>query len=248
MLEIKEVTTRRDIKEFITFPLKLYKNSKSFVPPLYRDEKKLLEAPKSTDITDTVFYLAVQNGKTVGRIQGIIQKQYNQIHNTAEVRFTRFDCIDEQRVASALLYSVEKWGCERGMTEICGPLGANDLDREGLLIEGFEENSTFEEQYNYEYYPSLIEGCGYSKEVDWLEFMLRAPENPNPMLAKVAARALELNKLHVVDHTKYSKRAYIDRYKDRFFDCIDRCYSHLYGTVPFTESMKKQLVDQFMAI
>lgn len=247
MLEIKEVTTRRDIKEFITFPLKLYKNCKSFVPPLYRDEKKLLEAPKSTDITDTVFYLATQNGKTVGRIQGIIQKQYNQIHNTAEVRFTRFDCIDEQRVASALLYSVEKWGCERGMTEICGPLGANDLDREGLLIEGFEENSTFEEQYNYEYYAKLIEGSGFSKDADWLEYELRMPEKRNEMLSRVAKRTLELNKLHVAD-TSIPKRKYIEKYRDGFFECLDVCYRELYGTVPISKEAQDELVEQFMLI
>jgi hypothetical protein len=117
-----------------------------------------------------------------------------------------------------------------------------------LLIEGFDKLSTFEEQYNYDYYASLIEGCGYAKEIDWLEFRLRAPKEKNLMLKKVADRALELSKLHVVDPNSMSKKDYISKYKDGVFECIDRCYSHLYGTVPFTESMKDQIIDQFMLV
>ena len=251
MQEIKiiKVKTRAERKLFVEFPLKLYKDCPQFVPPLYSDEMVIFTDKNAyADTCRSEFFLAMRGGEVVGRIQGIIQTQHNELHNERRVRFTRFDAIDDIAVAKALFAALEGWAGEEGMDTVCGPLGYSDLEREGLLIEGFEYLSTFEEQYNYEYYAALIEGCGYSKEVDWLEFMLRAPENPNPMLAKVAARALELNKLHVVDHTKYSKRAYIDRYKDRVFDCIDRCYSHLYGTVPFTESMKKQLVDQFMAI
>ena len=93
-----------------------------------------------------------------------------------------------------------------------------------------------------------MEGCGYAKEIDWLEFRLRAPKEKNEMLARVAERALELSRLHVVDADQYTKKAYVDKYKDGVFECIDRCYSHLYGTVPFTESMKSQLIDQFMLI
>jgi len=86
------------------------------------------------------------------------------------------------------------------------------------------------------------------KEIDWLEFRLRAPKEKNIMLQRVAQRALELSKLHVIDPESMSKKEYIRRYKDGVFDCIDKCYSHLYGTVPFTESMKEQLIDQFMLI
>lgn len=247
MLTVKEVSTARDIKEFIEFPLKLYKNCPSFVPPLYGDEKKLIKSGGCSDIADSVFYLAVEDGKTVGRIQGIIQKQYNKIHKTSEARFTRFDALDDQRIADALFSAVEKWGKERGMTEICGPLGYNDLDREGLLVEGFNEDSTFEEQYNYEYYGKLIEGKGYTKDVDWLEYELKMPAQRNEMLSRVAKRALELNKLHIAD-TSISKKAYIEKYKDGFFECLDRCYSKLYGTVPITKEAQKELIDQFILI
>ncbi len=247
MIQIKEVTSKREIKEFIEFPLRMYKNHPSFVPPLYGDEKKLLQADKSTEIADTVFYLALRDGKTVGRIQGIIQKQYNATHACKQVRFTRFDSIDDQEAASALFAAVEQWGKEHGMTALCGPLGYNDLDREGLLIEGFDEESTFEEQYNHDYYGKLVEGAGLCKDVDWLEFELRRPEVPNPMLSRVAERALELNKLHIAP-SDMTKRAYIKKYRDGFFDCLDECYSHLYGTVSISKKAQDELVNQFMLI
>lgn len=247
MITIKEVKSRKDIKEFIEFPLRMYKGHPCFVPPLYADEKKLLRTGGDTAIADSVFYLAERDGKTVGRIQGIIQKQYNQSHNCSKVRFTRFDSIDDAKVANALFAAVEKWGKERGMTEICGPLGYSDLDREGLLIEGFEEDSTFEEQYNFDYYGRLVEGAGLAKDVDWLEFELRAPKTPNVMLSRVAERALELNKLHIAS-TNMSKRAYINKYRDSFFDCLDECYRHLYGTVSITKAAQDELIDQFMLL
>lgn len=248
MITVREVKTPRDIKEFIEFPLRLYKGVWNFTPPLYADEKKLLRDGGKPDVADSVFYLAERDGKTVGRIQGIIQKQYNEIHGLKTVRFTRFDSIDDPEVSGALFTAVSEWGKAHGMTELVGPLGYSDLDREGLLIEGFDEDSTFEEQYNYDYYPALLEKFGFEKDVDWLEFELRAPKKKNEMLARVAERVLEMQKLHIAETRGISKKAYLDKYKADFFDCLDECYSKLYGTVPISPEMQKELIDQFLLI
>lgn len=248
MVEVREVKTVSDIREFIEFPLRMYKNCPCFVPPLYGDEKKLLRSGGNTEDADAVFYLAVRAGKTVGRIQGILQKRYNTLHETKQVRFTRFDSIDDPEVAKALFDAVEQWGSAKGMTHICGPLGYSDMDREGLLVEGFDENSTFEEQYNYAYYAALLEGCGFQKDVDWLESELRMPAQRNPMLQRVAERTMQMNKLHVASSEGLSKRKYIEKYRDGFFDCLDECYSKLYGTVPLTREAQDELIDQFMLI
>lgn len=248
MVAIRKVKTKKDIKEFIEFPLRLYKGCEWFVPPLYGDEKKMILEGGRPDIADSIFLLAERDGKTVGRIQGIVQRQYNELHSTKRVRFTRFDSINDTEVSGALFGAVEEWGRGFGMTELCGPLGYSDLDREGLLIEGFEELATFEEQYNYDYYGSLCEAAGLSKEVDWLEFELTAPEKKNEMLERVANRALEMNKLHLVDHSKYTKKEYISKFRDGFFDCLDECYGKLYGTVPLSKVMQDELIDQFMLI
>lgn len=247
MVTVREVKGNRDIKKFIELPLKLYKGCDCFVPPLYSDEQKLLKAGGRPKISESVFFLAERDGRVVGRIQGILQKQYNEIHNERRVRFTRFDSIDDTEVSEALFSAVEEWARAKGMDTVCGPLGYSDLDREGLLIEGFTEDSTFEEQYNYEYYGGLLENSGYEKEVDWLEFELTAPEKKNEMLSRVAVRALELNKLHIAP-TNMPKKEYIKKYGDSFFDCIDECYSKLYGTVPISEAERRELISQFLLI
>lgn len=248
-LNIVEARTGKQRRDFVKFPLKLYRNCQYFVPPLYRDEMKIFTDKNAyADTCESVCFLAYRDGKTVGRIQCIIQKQYNELHGEKRLRFSRFDCVDDTGTAKALFDKAERWGAERGLDTMCGPLGYSDLEREGLLIEGFDRLSTFEEQYNYEYYPRLLEECGYKKEIDWLEFRLKAPKDKNIMLERVAQRALELSKLHVVDPESMSKREYIEKYKDGVFDCIDESYRHLYGTVPFTESMKEQLIEQFMLV
>ncbi len=247
MVAIRKAANKKDVKEFIEFPLRLYKGVSSFVPPLYSDEKKLFLSIINGKAPDSVLFLAERDGRTVGRIHGLIQRDYNRIHDAKQLRFSRFDSIDDSEVSGALFAALEDWGREKGMTELCGPLGYSDLDREGLLVEGFEENSTFEEQYNYEYYGTLLEKAGLKKDVDWLEFELRMPEKRNEMLHRVAMRALEMNGLHVAD-TNMSKKAYINKYRDGFFYCLDECYKHLYGTVPITKEAQDELISQFMMI
>ena len=247
MLEIVEVKTAEDRREFAELPLRMYKDCPHFVPELYGDVIKLMRDGGKSDIADSVFYIAKRDGVTVGRIQGILHKQYNELKGERRVRFTRFDSVDDVAVSRALFGAVEDWARKNGMTELCGPLGYSDLDREGLLIWGFDENSTYEEQYNFDYYPSLVEDFGFGKEVDWLEFELTAPEKPNPMLKRVAERTLEMNKLHIAD-TNMSKRKYISKYADSFFDTLDVCYAKLYGTMPISEEQRRELIEQFVLV
>lgn len=245
MVEIIEVTTRKQRKEFVEYPLRLYKGNRYFVPPFYGDEMKMFTDKNIYRKTcQSVFFLAVRNGKTVGRVQGIIQNQYNEIHNAKQVRFTRFDCEDNTETAKLLLEAVETWGKNMGMTQIVGPLGYSDLEREGLLIEGFDKEQTFEEQYNYEYYAGLIEACGYEKDVDWVEHRLFKMLDDKERLNKLFDKSLEKYHLHL-GGVGVRKGAFIKKYASGIFHCIDECYKDLYGTVPFTQEMAKQVVSQF---
>ena len=179
MVEIKEVQSRKDVRTFINFPLKMYKDNPYFVPPLYMSERELFQKVNQfTSSCDTVYYLAYKDGKVVGRISGIIQRDANAKWKRKRVRFTRFDSIDDQEVADALFNAVEKWAKEKGMTEFCGPLGFNDMEREGLLVEGFDKLSTFEEQYNAEYYEKLVVNHGFKTEVEWIENEILRPKSP----------------------------------------------------------------------
>ena len=247
MIEVKEVKPPRQKREFVKFPLKLYKNNPCFVPPLYGDEKKIFSPDYVYyDTCEAVYYNAYRDGVMVGRISGILQKASNQKHNEKRVRFTRFDSINDVEVARALFDAVEAWGSSLGMDTICGPLGFSDLEREGLLIEGFDELATFEEQYNADYYPQLIEALGYRKEVDWIERKIYAPDEGDNTLEKMADFIRRRYHLSVASAKNISD--FLRRYGDDMFALLDKTYAHLYGTVPFTDRMKKMVLDNFKLV
>ena len=248
MITVKAVKTKKEQKEFLDFPLKLYKNNPYYVPPLYSDEKKIFRSDYVyLDQSEAVYFNAYDDtGKIVGRISGILQRASNEKNNEKRVRFTRFDAVDDQRVADALFDAVEKWAKSKGMDTVCGPLGFSDLEREGLLIEGFNYLATFEEQYNYDYYQRLIENCGYAKEVDWVGFQLRAPKEQNDRLERLSGLMMKKYNLHI--GPAKNTKDFIKRYADGFFEIIDSTYVDIYGTVPFTDGMKKMMIDNFKLI
>ena len=247
MIEIREVKTKKEQKQFIDFPLRLYKGNPYFVPPLYGDEKAMFK-PGFTyqDSCDYICYLAFDGDKVVGRIQGIIQKDANRKNNEKRVRFNRFDAIESREVAAALFGAVEDWARAKGMDTICGPLGFSDLEREGLLIDGFDQISTFETQYNAAHYQTLIEGLGYQKEVDWTESKLYAPDEDDGTMQKMSDFIMKRYKLHFA--TAKNVNEFIEKYADDLFHLIDIGYEHLYGTVPFTQGMKDQIITSFKLI
>lgn len=247
MIEVKEVTSKKMQKEFLNFPNELYSNCHYYVPPLEGDEKQIF-SPKYYyyENSEAVYFNAYKDGKMAGRVSGIIQKQANEKNNEKRARFTRFDCIDDQEVANALFKVVEDWAISKGMDTICGPLGFSDLERLGMLVKGFREYATFEEAYNYEYYPTLVENCGYEKEVDWLEFKIFAPREMDEKMKRLSEIALKRYKLHVPEIKDVGK--FIKKYKNQIFDLVDETYADLYGTVPFTQGMIDNIVSQFKLV
>ncbi len=247
MIDVVEVKTKREIKRFIEFPLKLYKDNKYFVPPLYGDEKKLFKKEHTySDQCETVYYNAYRDGVQVGRISGILQRAANEKWGQKRVRFTRFDSIDDEEVARALFGAVEAWAKHKGMEEVVGPLGFSDLEREGLLIEGFDWLSTFEEQYNFPYYQTLIEGLGYEKDVDWVERRLFPPKEVDERLFRISNKMMERYGLKISEEKSTS--AFLKRYAEQIFAAIDQTYDQIYGTVPFTDKMKKMMLDNFKLV
>ena len=244
MLEIREVNTKKEKKEFIKFPINLYKDNEYFVPMIENGEWEIFkDSHPYNKVCDVCFYNAYLDGEIVGRIQGIIQREANKKWDQSRVRFTRFDCIDNQEVADGLFKAVESWAKDKGMTEFVGPLGYSDLEREGLLIEGFDQRQTYEEQYNYEYYARLIENHGFGKDTDWIECMLLPPKEKNERLISLSEKMLNRYGLKMV-YFKTTKE-FIKKYLDGFFEAIDICYSKLYGTMPLNEEITKSLVADF---
>lgn len=248
MVQVTEVSTRKQRKQFVEFPLKLYKNCKYFVPPLYGDEMDVFKKDYMYyDQSEAKYFLAYRDGKVVGRISAILQHAANDKWGQKRMRFTRFDAFDDQEAATALFAAVENWAKERGLEEVVGPLGFSDWEREGLLIDGFDYLSTFEEQYNYPYYQRLIENCGYTKDVDWLEHRLyRLPEAEMERFERVTTKMMERYGLRF-DNSKNTDE-FIKLYADKFFEIVDKTYNEIYGTVPFTDNMKRALIANFRLI
>ncbi len=247
MVIVQQVKTKKQQRAFVRFPLKLYKGNPNFVPPLYGDELAVFKKDYHyNEVAEATYFLAYRNGKIVGRISAILHRTANEKWKQRRVRFTRFDCINDEQVAKALFSAVEKWAHDRGMSEVVGPLGFSDLEREGLLIEGFEELSTFEEQYNYPYYQKLIEACGYQKDVDWVEHKLYLPKEEDERIARLSDKIMKRYELHMGEAKNV--RDFIARYADKFFDILDETYTDVYGCVPFTDAMKRELIKSFKQI
>lgn len=247
MVTIIEVKTKAQQREFLQFPLRLYKNNPYFVPPLYSDEKKIFSKNfVYNDTCQTAYFLAEKDGKTAGRISAIIQSASNEKTGEKRVRFTRFDVINDEEVSSALFKAVEDFAIANGMDTVCGPLGYSDLEKEGLLIEGFNELSTFEEQYNADYYPPLVEKSGYIKEVDWVESKLYVPDKGYEEMQKTADFVMKRYNLRIGEAKNVSD--FLNKYADGFFELLDVAYDGLYGTVPFTDGMKKMMIENFKLI
>ena len=249
MITVREVKTKKEQKAFLDFPLDLYAGNPCFVPPLYMDEKKIFRSDYVyNDCCDAAYFLAYKDGVVAGRIQGIIQKAANEKNGEKRARFCRFDAIDAFEVSKALFDAAEKWALDKGMDTVCGPLGFSDLEREGLLIEGFDQQATFEENYNAPYYGEHIERLGYVKEVDWLGFRLYGADSPETMeeMEQLSDFIFRRYKLHLGP----SKNAtdFLNRYADGIFSLLDKSYEGLYGTVPFTEGMKKLMIDNFKLV
>ena len=244
MITVRPVRTCKEKKQFLEFPNQLYKGNPYFVPPLYMSEKAIFKKNYYYyDECEAEYFSAYDDGKIVGRIGVFIQRASNEKTGEKRARFGRFDAIDDQAVANALFDAAIAWAKARGMEKICGPLGFSDLEREGLLIEGFDVVQTFEEQYNYEYYKTLIENYGFTKDVDWLEYQIRSDRKNDGKVQRVASYLVERTGYHLAEVKNIGELVRI--YADDIFNLIDVCYSHLYGTVDISPKMRKELIKQF---
>ncbi len=247
MVEVKRLEpTKSNLKDFIQFELDLYKGNQYHVPPLLIDEMGTLNPKENPafDFCDAAYFMAYRDGKPVGRIAGIINHQVNKSTGEKDARFGFIDFIDDYEVSEALLKAVEEWGREKGMTKIIGPLSFTDLDKEGMLIEGYNELSTMATIHNYPYYREHIERLGYEKESDWVEFLMEVPDavpEKHNRIADIIKRKYDLRVL------KYTNRKKIkDEYGRALFHLINDTYKELYQYSPLTERQITHYIDEYL--
>lgn len=247
MVEVREVTTRKERKLFASFNADMYKHVPQAIPDLVLDEYKNFDPKKNPayEYCRVKQFLAFKDGKCVGRIAGIINDAANKKWNTKRVRFSRVDFIDDPEVSEALFKAVEDWGRAEGMTQIHGPIGFCDLDQEGMLVEGFEEPGMFITIYNYPYYVKHMENLGFVKDVDWIEYLIKVPEKPIEKLAELSDQVMERYNLRLIEPASRRK---IKPYLPEIFNLLNIAYRNLYGTVELNQGQIKKYYRQFILL
>jgi GNAT superfamily N-acetyltransferase len=244
-VSIREVHTRKDLRRFISFPFALYKNNKYWIPPLLMDEWNTLDPNRNPAFEHcrVRYLLAQKDGRLVGRVAGIINDKYIEKWGQKHCRFGWFDFIDDIEVSGALLGAVESWAREHDMIAVHGPLGFTDMDREGMLIEGFEELGTMATLYNHPYYPQHMDKLGYSKDIDWVEFEVKAPKEIPEKVQRLNALVLKRSKLKIVD----VKKKDLKPYARKMFELINKTYADLYGFVTLTDRQIDVYINQYFS-
>lgn len=248
-VEIRKVTTKKELKKFIRFNYELYKGNPYSVPDLYEDIRDTFSKEKNAalEFCEAEYFLAYREGKIVGRVAAIINKRANEAWNQKIVRFGWIDFIDDLEVSTALIDTVKQWGRERGMTEIQGPLGFTDMDAEGMLVEGFDQISTMATIYNYDYYPRHIEQMGMEKAADWVEMKLYVPDAIPEKHQRIAKIVCEKYGLHIVKLNS-KKKIRESGIAHEIFRLINEAFKPLFGYSEMTEKQIDQYVKTYLPI
>ncbi|WP_449018572.1 N-acetyltransferase [Prevotella sp.] len=248
-VQIKRVETKKDLKAFIEFHYDLYEGDPYDAPNLYSDELNTLSRDKNAafDFCEAEYFLALKEGKVVGRVAAIINHKANEKWEKKDVRFGWIDFIDDIEVSNALLKAVEDYGKEKGMTSIVGPLGFTDMDPEGMLTWGFDQLGTMATIYNYDYYPKHMEKLGgWEKDNDYVEYRLDVPETAPEKYTKIAEMVEKRYNLHARKLTK--KEIFEGGYGKKLFDLINVTYAHLYGFSELTDRQIDQYVKMYFPL
>ena len=245
MITIKKVESKKEMKRFVKFPLKLYKTTPYYVPLFNCDEKQIMNPKKNHAAVgcEIECFLAYKDDQVVGRIAGIIVHKSNEVHDEKCIRFSRFDFIDDLEVASHLLNAVKNMGIRHGLKEIHGPWGFNDTDREGMLTFGFDRISTFATNYNFEYYPKIMQQLGFDKESEWVELEFDF-KNINSKYTDIAKFAEQKNNLIDIAGTMSVKKI-VKKYGGKFFDCYNETYKNLDNFIEITGEAKRNVLSLF---
>ena len=247
-ITIKKVATKKELKDFIRFNYKLYKDNKYSVPDLYDDMLNTFNKKKNAafEFCEADYFLAYKDNKIVGRIAAIINHKANEVWNKQEVRFGWIDIIDDIEISKALLDTVAQWGKEKGMTQIQGPLGFTDFDAEGMLVEGYDQLSTMASIYNYPYYPQHMEKLGFEKDADWVEYKIYIPDAIPEKHQRISNLIQRKYDLRIKKYT--SSKALAKEYGKQIFELMNEAYSSLYGFSPLSEGQIQQYIKMYLPI
>ena len=243
---VKEVKTKHDRAKFVDFPTNLYRDNSFFTPPIFEDEMTQL-APNNLSHTECEYklFLVYEKKRIVGRVCAIINHYANTKYQQKRLRFNRLDMIDDIEVTKVIMDTLFSFAKAKGMDELVGPLGFSDQDKEGMLVEGFDQKNMFVTLYNAPYYVKHLEQLGFRVETNWVEKRIKVPQKLDPKLTRLASIISERRGVHLV-RLKSKNKHYLKPYIKQIFPLMNKAYSHLYGYVPVKEHLMNQLVNQYL--
>jgi hypothetical protein len=237
-IEIKEVKSKKDLNTYIRLPEKIHKEHKNWLYPIYSDEYTFYN-PKKNDAfshSDTIMFLAYENGEPVGRIMGIINRKYNSLNNEKQARFCFLDCYEDQETAFQLIKRVEDWAKDKGMDIVVGPFGFSDKEPQGLLTSGFEHPAVIVSNHSFEYLKNFVELYGFNKKIDLVQYQVAIPEQ----LPEIYQRASERIVMNGYSIKELSSRKELKTYIRPVFELINETYTNIFGFAAFTD---KEIYD-----
>jgi GNAT superfamily N-acetyltransferase len=246
-VSIREVASKKDLRLFIYLPEKIHVGHSNWVHPLYFDEWNFYNPSKNRFFSDcdTILLLAFRDDVPVGRIMGIINHKYNSIHNENNGRFFALECFNDPEVAKRLMESIEEWCRLKGIMKVIGPFGFSEKDPQGFMIEGFEEAAIIATNYNLQYMSELMKKCGYTKEIDCVDYILPVPTEIPAFYQSIFKRAAENSSIVLKEFTtRRSLRPYIKP----VFELINETYAPIYGFSPLTPKEIDYFANRYIAI
>jgi len=234
MIKIKRAKSKAEIKQFVNFQLDLYKGNDCFVPPIIKDELNIFD-PEVNQVfknADCWLFLAYKDNKIVGRIAALINYIELEEQLKLKMRFGWLDMIDDIKVTEALLQEVSNIGIEKNLEYIEGPVGFSNMDKAGMLVEGFDELSTMITWYNHPYYKEHLEQLGYKKSAEWVEFKFIPPSPIPERFNKFADLISNRYKLRTLEFKSIKE---VEPYVNDMFELLNQTYSKLVTYVPIQQ-------------
>ena len=244
--KIKEVATRKELNAFVHFPNVLYKDNPCYVPQIESMDRDTLTPQKNHafEVCEGKCWLAYdERGEIVGRVAGIINRQYNEKTGEKYCRFGWIDFIDDRDVSKALMDTIENYAREHGLTKVNGPMGFLEFDPAGVLVEGFDKLPTAYGKYNAPYYEEHLTALGYAKDVDFVEYLIKVPDVIPERYARMSELVSIKNSLH---QAEFQRRGDLAPYLDGVFRCLNSAYSQLHGFSELSPGQCEDLKKQFL--
>jgi hypothetical protein len=246
-IEIREVKSKQDLKTFINLPAKIHKDHANWVPPIYMDDWAFFDSKKNKSFSycDTILLLAYKGDEAVGRIMGIINNRYNDLHNEKDGRFCFMETWNDQDVFNSLISYIEEWVKEKGMVNLVGPLGFSDKDPQGFLIDGFDKPIVIAANGNFPYMPQLLEKKGYGKKVDCVVYKVDIPDKIPEIYTKIYDRVMSRGKIKILEFTK---RSQIKPLIHPLLTLLNETFKDIYAFAPFEKREMDDFANRYLIL